>query len=44
MFVQSFNVNASDNDDFPERNSFDKDYMPLGQIKDFNVLINNRPF
>ena len=26
------------------RNSFDKYYMPLVQIKDFNPLIDNKPF
>ena len=44
LFVHLFNVNANHNDDFPDRNSFDKYYMPLVEIKDFNVLINNKPF
>ena len=26
------------------RNSFDKYYMPLVEIKDFTALINNKPF
>ena len=26
------------------RNSFDKYYMPLVEIKDFNTLIDNKPF
>ena len=40
MFVISF---ENDNDD-PTRNSFDEYYMPLLEIKDFNVLIDNKPF
>ena len=43
LFVQSSNVNANDNDDFPERNDFDKHYMSLVEIADFNVLIKNKP-
>ena len=31
------------NDD-PTRDSFDKYYMPLKEIKNFNTLINNKPF
>ena len=34
-------VQAGEND--PTRNSFNKNYMPLVEIKDFNVLINNKP-
>ena len=40
LFVLSF---RNGNDD-PERNSFDKYYMPLVEIEDFNALINNKPF
>ena len=40
MFVLSF---KNGNDD-PERNSFDKYYFPLVEIKDFNELINNKSF
>ena len=40
----SLNVNANDNDDFPERNSSDKYFIPLAEIKDFNALIGNKPF
>ena len=43
MFVLLLNVNANDNDDFSGRNYFDKYYVPLAEIKDFNVLINNKP-
>ena len=43
MFVLLRNVNANDNDDFSERNHFDKYYVLLVEIKDFNVLINNKP-
>ena len=43
MFVLLHNVNANDNDDFSERNYFDKYYVLLVEIKDFNVLINNKP-
>ena len=40
LFVFSFkNVN---ND--PKRDSFDKYYTPLVEIKDFNALIDNKPF
>ena len=28
----------------PARNSFDKHYMPLVKSKDFNALIDNKPF
>ena len=38
LFVLSFK--NGDND--PTRNSFDKYYMPLVQIKDFNALIDNK--
>ena len=31
-------------DDDPIRNSFDKYYIPLVEIKDFNVLVDNKPF
>ena len=40
LFVLSF---IDDNND-PTRDSFDKYYMPLVQIKDFNALIDNKPF
>ena len=40
MFVLSFR----DGNDNPTRNSFDKYYMPLVEIKDFNTLIDNKPF
>ena len=40
MFVLSFR----DRNDDPTRNSFDKYYMPLVEIKDFNTLIDNKPF
>ena len=40
LFVFSFkNVN---ND--PKRDLFDKYYIPLVEIKDFNALIDNKPF
>ena len=39
LFVPSF---KNGNDD-PTRNSFDKYYMSLVQIKDFNALIDNKP-
>ena len=31
-------------DDYPTRYSFDWYYMPLVEIKDFNALIDNKPF
>ena len=40
MFVLSF---KNGNDD-PKRDSFHKYCMPLAEIKDFNVLIDNKPF
>ena len=40
LFVPSFKI--GDND--PARNSFDACYMSLVQIKDFNALIDNKPF
>ena len=40
LFVFSF---KNDNND-PTRDSFDKYYMPLVEIKDFNALIDNKPF
>ena len=40
MFVLSLKNGYDD----PTRNSFDKYYMSLVEIKDFNVLINNKPF
>ena len=30
--------------DDPRRDSFDKHYMPIVEIKDFDALINNKPF
>ena len=51
MIDQSFrNINRlfelslkNDNDD-PRINSSDEYYMPLVEIKDFNALIDNKPF
>ena len=40
LFVLSF---KSGNDD-PARNSFDKYYMSLVEIKDFNAFTENKPF
>ena len=40
LFVLSF---KNGNDD-PARDSFDEYYMPLVEIKDFNALIDNKPF
>ena len=40
MFVFSF----KNSNDHPTRDSFDKYYMLLVEIKDFKVLINNEPF
>ena len=37
-----FSYKDGDND--PTRNSFDKYYMPLVEMKDFNALIDNRLF
>ena len=40
LFVFTFKNNDSD----PKTNSFDKYYIPLARIKDFNALVNNKPF
>ena len=40
MFVLSF---KNGNDD-PTSDSFDEHFMPLIEIKDFNLSINNKPF
>ena len=40
LFVLSFN----DCDNDSTRDSFDKYYMSLAEIKDFNTLIDNKPF
>ena len=40
MFVLSSKNGNND----PTRNSFDKYYMSLVEIKDFNVLIDDKPF
>ena len=40
MFVLSF----KNGDDDPTRNSFDKYYMPLTEIKNFHTLIDSKPF
>ena len=40
MFVLSF----KNGDDGPTRNYLDKYYMPRVEIKDFNALIDNKPF
>ena len=40
MFVLSFKNGNED----PTKNSFDKFYMPLVETKDFNALIDSKPF
>ena len=40
LFVLSFR----NGDDYSIRNYFDEYYMPLVEIKDFNALIDNKPF
>ena len=40
LFVLSF----KNSDNTPTRNYFDKYYIPLVEIKDFYVLIENKPF
>ena len=40
LFALSFKKGNND----PARNSFDKYYMPLVEIKGFNALIDNKPF
>ena len=38
VFVQSFKAGENNS----TRTSFDKDYMPLVEMKDFNALIDNK--
>ena len=40
LFVLSFKNSFID----PTRNSFDEYYIPLVEIKNFNALIDNKPF
>ena len=40
VFVSSFKNGNND----PTRHFFDDFYMPIVEIKDFNVLIDNKPF
>ena len=40
LFVLSFENSFID----PTRNSFDEYYIPLVEIKNFNALIDNKPF
>ena len=45
FFIQLPNVNANDNDDFPQKKKkIGKCYMTLVAIKYFNILISNKPF
>ena len=39
-----FVLSVKYDDNAPTRNLFDRHYMPLLEIKDFLVLINNKPF
>ena len=39
-----FSLSSENGNDDPTRNSFDKYYMPLVEIKDFNALIDIKPF
>ena len=40
LFFQSFKTGEND----PARNSFVRYYIPLVETKDFNALIDNKPF
>ena len=40
LFVLPFKNSSADS----ARNSFNEYYMPLAEIKDFNALIDNKPF
>ena len=40
VYVHSFEYCNAD----PTRDSFDEYYMPLVEIKDFNALVDNKPF
>ena len=37
-------LSFKDGNNYPTRDSFDKYYMPLVRIKNFNALIDNKPF
>ena len=39
-----FVLSLKNGNDDPTRNYFDEDYVPLVEIKDFNALIDNKPF
>ena len=39
-----FALSSNNGDDDRTRHSFDKNYMPLVDIKDFYALIDNKPF
>ena len=39
-----FVLSSKNGNNDPTRNSFDKYYMSLVEIKDFNVLIDDKPF
>ena len=39
-----FVLSLKNGNDDRTRDSFDKYYMPLVEIKDFNALIDNKPF
>ena len=42
--IDCFVLSFKNNDDDPTRRSFDKYYIPLLEMKDFNVFIDNKPF
>ena len=42
--IRLFFFSFKNDDDDPTRNSFDEYYMPSVEIKDFNALIDNKPY
>ena len=42
--INSLLFHSKNGNNDPTRNSFDKCYMPLLEVKDFNALIYNKPF
>ena len=44
MSTQKYLSSFKNGNDYPTRNSFDKYYMLLVEIKTFNTLIDNKPF
>ena len=44
LWIETFVVSFKNGNNDLMRDSFNKHYMPLVEIKDFNALIENKPF